>query len=69
MGRILQDSKQYILQWWDEFYDMWQDDRCSSLKEAKQDMAMMKAFNKEDGVRKKYRIVKETIKQEVVYDE
>lgn len=68
MGEILQDSKQYILQWWDEYYDRWQYDRCSSLKEAKQDMARMKAFDKNDGVKLKYRIVKETTKREVVYN-
>jgi hypothetical protein len=66
MGEILQDSEQYILQWWDEFYDMWQDDKCSSLEEAKQNMARMKAFDKD---KTKYRIIKETTKQEVIYDE
>lgn len=69
MGEVLQDSKQYILQWWDRYYDIWQDDKCSSLKEAIQDMAKMKAFDKKDGVKTKYRIIKETIKQEVVYND
>lgn len=69
MGEILQDSEEYILQWWDEYYDMWQDNRCYSLEEAKRDMARMKAFDKKDGVELKYRIIKETTKQEVVYND
>ena len=69
MGEIFEDSRCYILQWWDEYYDMWPDHRCYSLKEAIQDMARMKAFDKKDGVKLKYRIIKETTKQEVVYND
>lgn len=68
MGEILQDSRCYILQWWDEYYVRWQDHTCYSLKYAKQEMARMKALDKKSGVEVKYRIVKETTKQEVVYD-
>lgn len=69
MGEILQDSSRYILQWWDKYYDRWQDIKYPSLKVAKQGMASMKVLDKKDGVKLKYRIVKETWKQEVVYDE
>jgi hypothetical protein len=67
MGKILQNSRCYILQWWDRYYDKWQDIKYPSLEEAKQDMARMKAFDKKDGVKVKYRIIKETTTQEVVY--
>jgi hypothetical protein len=69
MGEILQDSESYILQWWDVDYDRWKGNRYYSLKMAKRAMKEMKALDKADGEELKYRIVKETTKQEVVYDE
>ena len=69
MGEMLQDSKCYILQWWDKYYDECQDIKYPSLKVAKQGMASLKILDKKDGVKTKYRIIKETTKQEVVYDE
>jgi hypothetical protein len=69
MGEILEDSEAYIVQWWDDFYDRWQDNTCLSLEHAKQEMADMKTLDKKAGEKIKYRIVKEVIKQEVVYDD
>ena len=34
MGEILQDSKCYILQWWDEFYNRWNESHFCSYAEA-----------------------------------
>jgi hypothetical protein len=34
MGEILQDSEEFILQWWDEFYDRWNESRFCSYAEA-----------------------------------
>lgn len=68
MGEKLRDSRCYILQCWSDYYDRWLYLRCCcSLKEAKQDIARMKSFNKNNEVKLKYRIIKETAKQEVVY--
>lgn len=69
MGEILQDSEQYILQWWDEFYGRWRENRASSLRMAKVAIKSIKALYEMDGLKIKYRIVKETTKQEVVYNE
>lgn len=69
MGEVLQDSRCYILQWWDNYYDTWHDNRCYSLKEAKQDMARLKVLDNESGVKVKYRIIKETTKREVIYND
>jgi hypothetical protein len=70
MGEILQDSEEFILQWWDVIYDKWQSNSYCSLNRAKEKMAEMKALDKMYYREKsEYRIVRETTKQEVVYDE
>lgn len=69
MGEILKSSKRYILQWWDKYYDEWQDVKYPSMKVAKQGMKSMKVLDRKDGVKTKYRIIKETIKQEVIYND
>lgn len=69
MGEILQDSEQYILQWEDlDDYKRgsW---TCIDYEESVQKMKQYKQNDKTWGDNFKYRIIKQTTKQEVVYDE
>jgi hypothetical protein len=69
MGEILQDSEEFILQWWDvddNKRGFW---TCIDYEEAVRKMKQYKQNDKTWGDNFKYRIVKETTKQEVVYDE
>jgi hypothetical protein len=69
MGEILEDSKSYILQWWDvddNKRGFW---KCLDYEDAVSKMEQYKKNDKTWGDNFKYRIVKETTKQEVVYDE
>jgi hypothetical protein len=66
MGEILQDSEQYILQWWDEFYGRWNESHFCTYADA---VKMKNQFTADDmrwGRKTQCRIVKETTKQEVV---
>lgn len=69
MGEILQDSESYILQWWDEDDDKRGFWTCIDYEDAVQKMKQYKQNDKTWGDNFKYRIVRETTKQEVVYDE
>ena len=69
MGEILQDSESYILHWWDEDDDKRGFWTCIDYEEAVQKMKQYKRNDKTWGDNFKYRIVKQTTKQEVVYDE
>lgn len=70
MGEILQDSEEFILQWWDVIYDKWQGNRYCSLDHAKEKMEEMKSLDKIYGREKsEYRIIKETTKQEVIFND
>lgn len=69
MGEMLQDSEEYILQWWDV-----EDNKRGfwtyiDYEYAVQKMEQFKQNDKILGDSFRYRIVKETTKQEVVYDE
>ena len=69
MGEILQDSEEFILQWWDEYYNRWNESHFCSYAKA---VEMKDQFTESDmhwGIKPLYRIVKETTKQEVVYNE
>jgi hypothetical protein len=69
MGEILQDSEEYILQWYDVEYDKWGESREVTYEVAVSKMEQYKKNDKTWGDNYKYRIVKQTTKQEVVYDE
>lgn len=69
MGEILQDSERYILQWWDVFYNTWNESHFESYSEAVQTMEQYKKDDQAWRVKAKYRIVRETTKQEVVYND
>jgi hypothetical protein len=69
MGEILQDSEEFILQWWDEDDDKRGFWTCIDYEDAVKKMKQYKRNDKIWGDNFKYRIVRETTKQEVVYDE
>lgn len=69
MGEILQDSEQYILQWSNDNFDTWEQTISDSLEYLKELMLHCKDYDKKYKKECEYRIVKETTKQEVVYDE
>lgn len=69
VGEILQDSESYILLWWDKYYERWQTTHKKSYKEAISRLNEWKKLDKKNGDITRFRIVKETTKQEVVYDE
>jgi hypothetical protein len=70
MGEIFEDSETYRLQRWNRHYGVWQDIlKCPSGKAAKLSMTNLKLLDKYDGVQHIYRIIKETTKQEVVYND
>lgn len=69
MGEMLQDSEEYILQWYDTDLDKWGSSKCITYEDAVKKIEEYKSNDKTWGDNFKYRIVKETIKQEVIYNE
>lgn len=69
MGEMLQDSEEFILQWYDVEYDTWGESKEVTYEAAVRRMEQYKKNDMTWGGNYKYRIVKETTKQEVVYDE
>jgi hypothetical protein len=69
MGKIIQETEKYILLWYNTDVDRWISVFSDSYNEAVKKMAELKRSNERHKQSFKYRIVKETTKQEVVYDE
>lgn len=69
MGEILQDSEYFCVRWYNQKNKLMGEVECTSYKAAKRIMKDCKSCDKDVGRYFKYRIVKETTKQEVVYDE
>lgn len=68
MGEILKETEIYIVQFeWN--CRIWTEGLYSSPEEARKRLEELKAANKEDNTTTGFRIVKETIKQEVVYED
>lgn len=68
MGEILKESEIYIAQFeWN--CRIWTEGLYSSLEEARKRLEELKAANEKNNTTPGFRIVKETIKQEVVYNE
>lgn len=70
MGEIVQDSEQYTIQWFAGKEVGWGFSfTTDSLEDAKNNLEAYKRFDKIEGINVKYRIIKETTKREVVYNE
>lgn len=68
-GEILQDSEYFFVQWYNQYNKMLGESECTSYEAAKERMKDYKSCDKNLGRYFKYRIVRETTKREVVYDE
>jgi hypothetical protein len=69
MGEILQDDEQYILQWREESYPKWDGSGYYTYDDALKMGESIVAHEFFYGRKIKFRIIKETRRREVVYDD
>jgi hypothetical protein len=69
MGEILQDAERYFLQLWDEYYNRWNELKFFSHDDVVKMKEQITADDTRWGRKTQCRIVKETTKQEVVYND
>ena len=67
VGEILKNSEGFILQWWDKYYERWQTTCKRSYEETINCLNEYRRLNEAGGYITKYRIVRETTRQEVIY--